>query len=65
MTDIDPTAFDPLAYVTAMAPAIGIALTPERARELAAAFALVRRIGAPALEYDLPEHAELAPGFTP
>jgi Protein of unknown function (DUF4089) len=61
----DPDEFDPLAYVTAVAPALGIALTPDRVRDLAAAFALVRRIGAPALEYELPEHTELAPVFTP
>ena len=33
--------FDPLAFVTATAPALGMRFTPERLAELAEAFALV------------------------
>ncbi len=62
MTD---DAFDPLAYVTALAPALGLTLDPERAAAVAAAFALVRRIAAPALERELPDEVEAAPVFTP
>jgi hypothetical protein len=58
-------AFDPIAYVTAVAPAMGLSLTPDRTRELAAAFALVVRVAAPALDFVLPADAEAAPIFTP
>jgi hypothetical protein len=57
--------FDPLAYVKATAPLIGLSLTPERVAELAAAFALVRRVATPALDFELPADAEAAPIFTP
>lgn len=62
MTD-DP--FDPLAYVTALAPALGLTLDPARLAAVATAFALVRRIAAPALDHDLPDDVEQAPVFTP
>jgi hypothetical protein len=62
---IDREHFDAVAYVTAAAPLIGLALTPERIEQVAAAFALVVRIGAPALAYTLPPEAEPAPAFTP
>ena len=56
---------DPLAYVTAAAPLVGLHLSPARLAEVAAAFALVQRFAAPALEYDLPAEAEPAPVFRP
>ncbi len=62
---IDPETFDPAAYVAAAAPAIGLSLTPERAAEIAAAFALVVRIATPALCLALPAHIEPAPVFAP
>ena len=62
---IDPAAFDPRAYVAAVAPAMGLALSPERAAAVAEALALVARVAAPALGYGLPEHEEPAPVFAP
>ena len=43
---IDPAKFDPVAYVTAAAPAMGLSFTPERVQIVAEALALVVRIGA-------------------
>ena len=60
---IDTVRFDPLAYVTSTAPLIGIELDPERARIVADAFALVVRIAAPALAFDVPAETEPAPVF--
>jgi hypothetical protein len=62
MTDPDP--FDPLAYVAAAAPAMGIHLTQARQAEVAAAFALVMRIAAPALALSIDGADEPAPVFT-
>lgn len=62
---IDTDKFDPAAHVAAVAPAVGIALTPERLAEVAAAFALVVRIAGPALAMAVPEEAEPAPVFAP
>ena len=62
---IDQEKFDAVAYVTAAAPLMGLALTPDRVEQVAAAFALVLRIGAPALAFTLPPEAEPAPVFTP
>ena len=62
---LDPNTLDPRAYVAAVAPAIGLALTPERAAAVAEALALVIRVAAPALAVRLPEHAEPAPVFVP
>jgi hypothetical protein len=55
--------FDPLAYVTAVAPAMGLQFSPERLADLAAAFALVVRVGTPALLHQVPADAEPAPVF--
>jgi hypothetical protein len=55
--------FDPLAFVTATAPALGMRFTPERLAELAEAFALVMRVGMPALTQAVPPDAEPAPVF--
>lgn len=63
MPMIDPDNFDALAYVTAVAPAVGFRLSPERLAEIAEAFALVVRVGAPALAMDVPGAAEPAPVF--
>jgi hypothetical protein len=60
---IDTEGFDPLAYVTAVAPAVGLSLPPARLAELAEAFALVVRVGSPALSLAVPAEAEPAPVF--
>lgn len=59
----DPLRFDPLAYVTAVCPAMGFDLSPERLAELAEAFALVVRVATPALTCKVDIHAEPAPVF--
>ncbi len=55
---------DPLAYVTAAAPAVGLQLPPERLKAVAEAFALVARLGAPALAFPVPAETQPAPVFT-
>ena len=55
--------FDPLAYVTAVAPAVGFDLSPTRLREVAEAFAIVLLVAAPALAMDVPVEIEPAPVF--
>ncbi len=60
---IDPDSFDPLAYVTATCPAVGLALPPARLAELAEAFALVVRVGLPALQFEVDPAEEPAPVF--
>ncbi len=55
--------FDPLAYVTAVAPAMGMRFAPERLAVLADAFTLVVRVGMPALLHQVPDEAEPAPVF--
>lgn len=54
---------DPLAYVAAMAPLIGLNLSPERTRAVAEAFAVVMRVAAPALDRPVPADIEPAPVF--
>jgi hypothetical protein len=56
---------DSLAYVAALAPAIGLPLDAEARAAVAAAFALIRRIAAPALDRAVPDDIEPAPVFTP
>lgn len=60
---IDPDRFDALAYVTAACPAVGLDLPPERLAVLAEAFALVVRVGMPALSMPVSDDAEPAPVF--
>ncbi len=62
---IDPDRFDPLAYVAAVAPAMGLALDAARLEAVAAALALVARVAAPALAYVLDAETEPAPVFAP
>jgi hypothetical protein len=62
---IDPDRFDPAAYVAATAPVMGLVLDAERTASIAAALALVARIGAPALACAVPAETEPAPVFTP
>ena len=62
---LDPENFDPAAYVAAVAPAVGLKLSPERQARVAAALALVVRVGAPALMRPVPESAEPAAMFRP
>jgi hypothetical protein len=62
---LDPEAFDPAAHVAAAAPAVGLALDVARQAQVAAALALVVRIGGPALAVQVPVEAEPAPVFRP
>ena len=61
---LNPETFDPAAHVAA-APAVGLALSPERQARVAAALALVVKVAAPALAYPVPESAEPAAKFRP
>jgi hypothetical protein len=61
----DPDQFDAVRYVNETAPLLRLTLTAEQVEQVAAAFALVVRIGAPALAFELPPDAEPAPVFTP
>ncbi len=56
---------DPLAYVTAAAPLLGLHLCPKRLAELAAAFAQVQRFAAPALLFEPPPETPPAAVFVP
>lgn len=60
---IDTKNFDALAYVTAVAPSVGLNLPAARLAELAEAFTLVMAVGAPALAMDVLADAEPAPVF--
>lgn len=62
---LNPETFDPAAHVAAVAPAVGLALSPERQARVAAALALVVKVAAPALAYPVPESAEPAAKFRP
>jgi hypothetical protein len=62
---IDIHHFDPAAYVAAVAPAMGLRFSPERAQAVADALALVVRVAAPALTHPVPTEAEPAPVFIP
>jgi hypothetical protein len=62
---IDIHRFDTAAYVAAVAPAMGLHFSPERARAVSDALALVVRVAAPALTHPVPTEAEPAPVFTP
>jgi hypothetical protein len=62
---IDPDRFDPAAYVAAVAPAMGLRFSPERAKAVSDALALVVRVAGPALTHPVPKTAEPAPIFTP
>ncbi len=55
--------FDPLAYVTAAAPSVGFAFSEQRLAEIAEAFALVVRVGLPALSTQVAPSVEPAPVF--
>ena len=62
---LDPDRFDPAAYVASVAPAVGLRLDAARQARVAAALAMVARVGAPALAVPLDETAEPAPVFRP
>jgi len=62
---IDPDRFDPAAHVAAAAPAVGLALDAARQARVAAAFALVVRIGAPAFAVAVGPADEPAPVYRP
>ncbi len=61
----DPEQFDPAAHVAAAAPAVGLRLDAVRQARVAAALAMVVRIGSPALLAEVPETVEPAPVFRP
>ena len=60
-----PEPFDPAAHVAAAAPLVGLALDAARQARVAAAFALVASIAAPALAVPLELAMEPAPVFRP
>ena len=62
---IDPDKFDPVAYVTATAPLLGLRFPPERLKEIAVAFALVAKVAGPALAMRVEADVEPAPVFVP
>jgi len=62
---LDQKNFDPAAYVAAAAPAVGLTLDAQRQARVAAALALVARVGAAALNRPVPESAEPAAMFRP
>jgi len=62
---IDPARFDPAAYVAAVAPMVGLALSPDRQARVAEALALVVKVAGPALAFPVPESAEPAARFRP
>jgi hypothetical protein len=62
---IDIHRFDTAAYVAAVAPAMGLRFSPERAQAVSDALALVVRVAAPALTHQVPTEAEPAPVFVP
>lgn len=62
---LDHKTFDPAAYVAAVAPAMGLQLSAERQARVAAALALVAKVGAAALNQPVPESAEPAAMFRP
>jgi hypothetical protein len=57
--------FDPAAYVAAVAPLLGLTLTPEEQARIAAEFALVAAVARPALARALPATEQPAPVFCP
>jgi hypothetical protein len=59
----DHEKIDPLQYVTAAAPLIGLQLSEERLKQVAEAFALVIRMAKPALDAPVSGDAEPAPVF--
>jgi hypothetical protein len=61
----DPEHFDARAHVAAVAPSVGLRLSPERIEKVAFQLALAARIGAAALNVQVPEEVEPAPVFRP
>jgi hypothetical protein len=62
---IDTNDLDIPAYVAASLPAVGLRLDPARLAAVTAAFALVVRVGAPALTCEVSPAIEPAPVFVP
>ncbi|MDN3566871.1 DUF4089 domain-containing protein [Paeniroseomonas aquatica] len=60
-----PVPIDPAAHVAAAAPLVGLTLDAARQARVAAAFALVAQIAAPALAVPLAPADEPAPVFRP
>lgn len=60
-----PDEFDPAAYVAAACRAVGLALTPEEQRAVAAELAQVAAFARPALDRALPPDTLPAPVFRP
>ncbi len=59
----DHDKIDPLQYVTAAAPLIGLTLSEKRLQQVAEAFALVIRMAKPALDAPVAGNSEPAPVF--
>ena len=57
--------FDPAAHVAALSGAVGLPLTPEEQRAVAAELAQVLSFARPALDRALPADAQPAPVFLP
>jgi hypothetical protein len=57
--------FDPAQYVPAAASAIGLPIAPEDIGGVIAAFAVLARVAAPVMAFDLPEDLVAAAVFTP
>ncbi len=60
-----PNTFDPAAFVDVALPAVGLRLDAEQRKAVVAAFTLMTKIGAPALEYQVSTEAGVAPVFHP
>ncbi len=60
---MDLTTFDARAYTQSAAPLLGLDLSAEQLTKVAAAFELVMKIAAPALQAPVPAEAEPAPVF--
>jgi hypothetical protein len=60
---LDSEDFDPVAYVAAAAPAVGLRLDAAQQERVAAALALVIRTAAPALAVPLAPEDEPAPVY--
>jgi len=56
---------NPLEFVKTVAPLVGLELTEEREQAVAEAFAMVVRLGAPALDCKLDGDVQQAPVFHP
>ncbi len=61
---MDLTKIDVRAYTQSAAPLLGLDLSAEQLTKVAAAFELVIKIAAPALQASVPDEAQPAPVFS-